>query len=216
MNRFVLFIVLIFVVRDLKAQQFSLSGGGGAVGSYTTDPIIHTSYAANGDVGYYITPYFNIELEAQVGRLAGQTLNNVGFLNRYQVVIVQSNLQLGTFFGPYDDSFLTIFKSFSVGTGLGMLHDRMTNTVFGPYGIYYHPKNLMIPLKLGYEFTLLSDYGTPKVKVDLLYNYNQMLKGGLYGNFGPATSGISSYIYYSIQFKYLFNFSGPAKNLTYD
>ena len=119
MNKNVLFIILIFIARDLKAQnqflQLTVGGGAGAVKTYASNPAVPITGVFNGNVSYYPLSFFTFELEGQIGNLTGETAGKspISFTNRYQAAIVVSNLQMGIFFKKSSDPALDFFKELS-------------------------------------------------------------------------------------------------------
>jgi len=197
---------MIFIAHGLKAQnqfrQFTLGAGAGFVKTYASNPAIPITSALNWNLCYYPLSFFNIELEGQIGTLAGVTAGNspISFHNRYQAAIITTNMQMGIFFNKSSDPALLFLKKFYVGIGFGLVHNRITNTPNVDY--YYHNIIPLLPLKAGYEFDLLGNYGAPILKMDLSGSFNSTVGKGLYGNYGSSPTGINPYVYFSVKLKY--------------
>jgi hypothetical protein len=209
LNKKVLFIILLSIAQDLKAQnqflQLTLGAGAGFVKTYASNPAVPIASAFNGNVCYYPLSFFNIELEGQIGKLAGETAGKspINFTNRYQAAFVVSNLRMGVFFKKSSDPALDFLKSFYLGAGFGMIHNRITNTIDNHY--YYHNIIPVIPVKIGYEFDLISVYGDPILKMDFSSSLNSTVGRGIYGDYGSSPRGINPYVYFSVQLKYAIN-----------
>ncbi|WP_157741063.1 hypothetical protein [Mucilaginibacter xinganensis] len=199
---------MMFIAQGLKAQnqflQLTLGAGAGIVTTYAS-PTTKPNIAFNGNACYYPLSYMNVEVEGQIGKLGGETFNQSGnnFTNKYQAGIVVLNLQLGNFLERSRDPFSTFLRNAYVGAGFGLIHNRVTSTINTDY--YYHNIIPLIPIKLGYEFNLSSDFGAPILKMDLSYSFNSTLGRGLYGDYGPVSQPVNSYGYFSVNLKYAIN-----------
>ena len=213
MNKIVLFIILIFISGNLKAQsnlqQITFGAGAGFATAYTGTQSQKTTFARFVDAGYYPIPFFNINIEGQAGSMAGtapnaQSIDHKSFNNNYRAAILNAEFQAGLFFDYQKSDFLNAIKNIYIGTGFGLLNNNIINVNINDLQVTNHIKNTIhiIPFKLGYEFNLLNRYNEPKLKADLSYSFNYTIGRGLDGYYDSNTKALYFYNYYTIGLKY--------------
>lgn len=232
MKKYILFFITILAAIASKAQSgynyYELGIGGGASyeRGYTnvTRQDNHPSFNVN--FIYNFNPYVPIEAEIQIGKLSGGGLapnqDPYGrfYINNYKALIFHGDFQLGAGIDYEDNWFLEIIKDFYVGTGVGFISN--TNTVqrysiyAPPYpqpGYYKFPGNdssvdLMVPLRVGYEFRFFDSYNEPSFAIDIGYVHTIAFGEGLDGYNDPSSkfknNSLDQYRQISIQFKYFF------------
>jgi len=209
MNKLFLFVILLFITGSLKAQsefrQLSIGVGAGEATTYAGTPIIKTTFAYNGNVGYYTSEFFDIELEGQIGQLAGGKIgtHHLNFTNNYQAIVLEPIFHLGILLDNSESAFLNTFKNLYAGTGYGFIHNRVTD-----YDVVNKNSRSIIPLipvKFGYEYNFLDDYNNPVLKINLSYSINTSIGRGLDGYFGPMHQSVKLFVYYGIQIEYPIN-----------
>jgi hypothetical protein len=206
MNKLFLFFILIFTNGSLKAQseyqQISLGGGVGAATTYAGSPIIKTTLAYNGILSYYPSQFFHLELEGQIGQLAGGQIgtHHLNFTNHYQAVFFEPVLHLGTFLSNSESNFLKTFKNLYAGAGVGLIHNGVTD--YDVVNRYERSIIPIIPVKVGYEYSFVDNYDDPLLKINFSYSINTSIGRGLDGYFGPMHQAVKLYFYYEIQLAY--------------
>jgi hypothetical protein len=184
----------------------------------------HPSY--NFNLGYNVTPYVNVVLDFQFGKLSGgyneyfpkavagisytdpnyltllQALNttynildpyHLNYTNNYQMLTLNANVQLGEFMDYTPDNFLyRSLKNVYVGTGLGLVFNNISdnNSRLSPDSTYYIggedlSQNVVIPLRIGYQFKVFNNYDMPNILVEFSYQHNWVLGYGLDGYADP-------------------------------
>jgi hypothetical protein len=227
MKQTALFIILIFISINLKAQndfqQLTLGAGAGAATAYASSSINKTTPAFNANLCFYPKPFFDIDLESQIGELAGGQVGVRGanFTNNYQAVILEPVLQFGAFFsnpsntsffnleGDFthnsDNDFLNICENFYVGSGFGLIHNSVTNVYVTT--CHSHDITPVVPVKFGYAFNFVDHDNNPLMKINLSYSFNSTIGRGLDGYYGSVPQAPESYAYYSLQVEIPINFA---------
>jgi hypothetical protein len=215
-RKIVLFFILIIISGSLSAQsnvqQITFGGGAGVTIAYTSAQVQKVTSAWFADAGYYPVPCFDINIEEQVGSLAGTPLsahsNNLkSFNNNYHAAILNAELQPVMLFDYQQNDFLNAIKNAYIGAGFGLINNNITNTIIlPPHGTAYIKNTLrIIPVKLGYEFNLLNRYGEPVLKIDLIDGFNYTIGKGLDGYYDSYSKGFYFYSYYAIGVRYAFS-----------
>jgi hypothetical protein len=203
-------VLIFFCPTGLKAQsnfqQLTVGIGAGPAMAYAAAPVVKTNAASNGNIAYYITPFFTIALEGQIGKLAGGAVEagDISFSNSYQALMFESTVQLGIFLNESESSFANAVKGFYLGAGYGYIHNRV-NIDINDDNVYTHNTVPMVPVLVGYEFNLINEAGRPRLKVDFSYSYNTTFGKGLDGYKGPISQSNKLYFYYAVKFKYAIN-----------
>jgi hypothetical protein len=115
---------------------------------------------------------------------------------------------------------LRILKDFYAGTGVGFISNANTVQRYSvnaaPYpqpGYYKFPGNdnsldLMVPLRIGYEFKIYDAYNEPSIAIDLGYIHTIAFGEGLDGYNDPSSkfknNALDQYRQITIMFKYFF------------
>jgi hypothetical protein len=209
MNKLFLFFILVCISASLKAQsefgQISIGAGAGAATTYAGSPIIRTTLAYSGNVCYYPTEFFDIELEAQIGHLGGGQTGtpHLNFSNNYQAIVLEPVFHLGLLLDNSENNFLTNFKNLYAGAGYGFIHNRVINIdVVNRYSRNIIP---LIPLKVGYEYNFVNYYNNPVLKINLSYSINTSIGRGLDGYYGSMHQSVKLFVYYGLQIEYPIN-----------
>ena len=162
---------------------------------------------------YNPSPFANIVLEVQMGRLAGgdslKTATGRQFTADLTAVQLRGQLQLGEIMDYSQSQFKNALKNLYFSGGMGYVISHITS--ISRYSIktpgFYTPGVLnsqepFIPLRIGYEFKVFNKYKQPAFKVDLGYEYNLVLSDNLDG----YTSGSHFDIYsqFIVGFKFAF------------
>jgi len=202
MNKFlrtgILLAALCFCVNFAKAQvgfdyaqyDFGLGTGINTVYGDAETFIKTQSYHVN--LTYNISPYINYVFEVQGGQLKGgdslKTLSGRQFVNQFTAVMMRGQIQAGEIMDYSDSRLKNALKNFYVSAGLGFIVNHITS--ISRYSTqlpgFYTPgdnnsNEVMVPLRLGYEFKLFNQYDQPSFKVDLGYQYNLIMGDGLDG-----------------------------------
>ncbi len=210
-------LILIFVITCLAANaqscfdyhQFSIGAGYG-ITKYGAGQASSGSMAFNLNANYYITPFSTLTLETQIGKLiGGGTLANGAirqFSNNYYTAIVHADLQAGELIDYARNSFLNGLKNAYIGTGLGLLLNNSTvksinDTAYNSYTV--NSKNLLIPIRVGYDFKIFNGYNEPQFRLDIAYSFNTAFGKGIDGAYNPySRSSIKFYNYFSLGLKF--------------
>jgi hypothetical protein len=155
--------------------------------------------------GYYnLTPYIPLGLEFQFGSLSGGSILTDSYKrqydNHYKAVIVHGDFALGEILNYDGSALLKVFKDFYVGTGVGLINNNMafiqrTNLIGSkdqPAGTYTFPGknsgiNLMVPLRIGYEYKIYNAYDEPFIGINIGYIHNMTWGEGLDGYTDPSS-----------------------------
>lgn len=113
--------------------KLGVGAGMGATQSFGDVYNKGTSVAAYVAADYYFTPYINIGLEYQQGRIRGGDVEtdryHREFNNDYKVIIANLKVQLGVFVDYQRSGFLNAIRGLYVGTGIGVIENNHKNPV---------------------------------------------------------------------------------------
>lgn len=197
-------------------QPFSLGAGYGITVAKAGEQTLTSSNAVELNLAYQFTPFYSITLEGQIGQLTGgDALHDTyskQFVNNYNAVILHADLQLGELINYDQSPFLNVVKDFYFGTGLGILSNKISSiqTVSRDTNykatFTYLPSstNIIVPIRLGYEFKIFNGYNEPQYRFDINYTFNTAFSAGLDGYSNPYSSSIKYYNYISVSFKFGF------------
>ncbi|MDF2430510.1 MAG: hypothetical protein JWP44_141 [Mucilaginibacter sp.] len=230
MNKLLFFILFIFSVSQLRAQddtkQITVGGGAGFETARAGNQINKLEIAYFGNVSYYFNPYIDIKLQVQGGKLTGNSFNyfndrnQKNFTNNYLAVFLEGDVQAGMFFDESDNIFLNASRGLYVGVGAGLLNNKVTNSNFNNNAQLVNSVNStswIVPIKLGYEVNLITQDGQPQLKIDGSYSFNYTTGKGLDGYSDKYSLHFKYFNYYSIGLKYVFTITGlGSKHLTAD
>jgi len=219
-----LFLVALTVTAFGQSNFYRLSVGAGAGGaipfSDIAKPSISLGYVANLD--YHFTPFINAGLEVQKGILkAGPDDHSRSFSNSYLAYNLNAKFRAGQFTDFYYSDFLNYTKGFYLGTGFGMIQNKVENVKIQPITNYAFPMaddkpNFVVPINVGIDFYFPDGWGDIRYILNVNYQANWSFGEGLDGYDDTKTirknigSAPDIYNFLSIGFKYTF---GP-KGLT--
>jgi len=218
-----LLIALIAISLSVSAQigynydQFSLGLGISSVKIHGDLNKAYAQTALNVNLNYHFTPFVTFSTEAQFGKLASanadtsKTYYGEQSTNKYTAVIFHADVQLGEFIN-YNDDFSSIpiltkilngAKNIYVGTGAGVIFNNMQYI----NRVDYNDPNvtlagldksneLIIPVRIGYEYKIYNAYDEPQIRIDLGYQANYSFGDNMDG----FKSGKSSDWYSQITF----------------
>jgi hypothetical protein len=167
-------------------------------------PSVHINFT------YNHTPYINYVAEAQVGVLEGgseATKSGRYFRNVYKAVFFRGQLQAGEFIDYSDSKVFNALKNIYASAGFGFIINDITSINRTSFVVpnYTTPgetnaHELLLPIKLGYEFKVFNRYDEPSFKIDIGGQYNY--------DFGDNLDGFSAgltkdkFVQYSITLKF--------------
>ncbi|MFD2147803.1 hypothetical protein [Mucilaginibacter antarcticus] len=212
-------LILCLCISSAKAQvginykQYEFGIGLDFNTPYTDAQTSKSSRSARLNFTYNATPFVNYVVEMQTGNLQGgdalNTTTGRQFTNAYNAVMLRGQLQGGEILDYSDGGVKNALKNLYVSSGLGVILNDLKE--INRYSIkvpgFYTPgsdksKQLVVPLRLGYEFKIYNSYSEPHIKIDLGYQYNFILGDGLDG-FEAGTQK-DSYAQFGIGIKYAF------------
>lgn len=173
-------------------KQYDLGLGLDFNSAYTDAQTIVSTKSGRLSFNYNFTPFVNYVVELQTGDLKGgdalTTTTGRQFTNSFNSIILRGQLQAGEVIDYSQSSMANAFKNLYVSSGIGFVvnHIKEINrySVKTP-GFYSDGENnsnqLLIPVRLGYEFKLYNKFGEPGFKFDVGYQYNFILGDGLDG-----------------------------------
>ncbi len=233
MKKFILFFVLAFAAVAAKAQsgyKYYEWGWGGGVGygrayADTKRQEYHPMFNLN--IAYNYNPYLPVALEFQFGTLSGggrtRDRDQFGrqYKNNYKALILHADLQAGDIINYSNSGFLNIIKNFYIGTGAGAVSNNLTDIQRtnlyienGPIGATdgFNGKNksteLVIPLRIGYEFKIYDSYNQPGYTITIGYEHNYTFSEGLDGYDDTPqlfkNNAPDQYAHFTIGFRYNF------------
>ncbi len=114
------------------------------------------------------------------------------YYNDYQSIHLHADVQLGELLDLNEDHIYTkALKNIYVGTGIGMVYNnisainRLSADSSYSYGGSDHSTNVLIPVRIGYQFKIYNSYDEPSILVDLGYQMNYVFGFGLDGYSDP-------------------------------
>lgn len=244
MKKRYLALLLIFVTATAFGQSnfYRLSAGLGGGGSYSYTDVEKGafSYAAALNLDYYFTPFITAGLEVQSGVLKGggksgeADKNGRMFTNNFMAVNANLKFRAGEITDFYYNDFLNYTKGFYIGTGLGMINNKMSDNIRekpyldsngnpiienGKVKMYQFPgsdksTNFYIPLNVGIDFYFPDGWGDIRYVLNVNYQTNVTFGEGLDGYDDTLTirkqlgSFPDIYNVLSVGFKYTFGPKG--------
>jgi hypothetical protein len=238
LKKYILFFVLFFALATVKAQsgfnyyEYGV-GVGGSYGKAEADLKKQDYHPAfNLNLVYNYSPYLPITAELQKGPFSGggalrsQDASGRYFSNSYFSLNIHADLQAGEIMDYADSWVLDRIKSLYIGTGVGFIYNKMTSIErynrFPENDTHVFPDpeskngfngadkgiNLIIPLRLGYEFKIYDDYDQPRYGIDIGIQHYYAFGEGLDGYNDPPekfkNNALDQYTFVSIGFKYNF------------
>lgn len=228
MKKQLLFFSLVITAISAKSQSYNynLFGIGANVSSVFSYTDLATGKNTNAFnvTGYYnYTPYIPIGLEFQMGKLSGGGRNTDThgreFTNSYKALILHADVYLGQLIAYDFSTPLHILKDFYVGSGIGFINNNMTDIARVQAGTGYvfpgndKSTNIMVPLRVGYEFRLNNNFGEQVMGINIGYITNFTWGEGLDGYADPSSTfkNNSPDMYSQIVVGVKFNF-GPTRS----
>ena len=203
--------------------MFGVGANVSAVYPYVDLAIGKNSVAFNLTGYYNLSPYIPIGLEFQAGTLSGgsRTLDphKREFTNSYKALILHADLYVGQLIEYDYSTFNRIIKDFYVGAGIGLINNNMTDIARVQDGTGYvfpgvdKSTNLMVPIRIGYEFRINNTFGEQFMGVNIGYITNVTWGEGLDGYADPPSQfkNNSPDMYRQIVIGVKFNF-GPTRS----
>jgi hypothetical protein len=196
---------------DFSRYEIGAAAGFNSVSgnaqTQTTTPSFHLN------VTYNTSPYVNLVFEVQMGQLAGgdslTTSTGRQFTADLTAFQLREQLQLGEILdytrSPFNNALKNLY--FSTGLGLAVSHitgiNRYSIKTPGEYtGGVLNSQEPFIPFRIGYEFKVFNKYQQPAFKIDLGYEYNQVLSDNLDGF--AVGNHLDAYSQFTIGFKFAF------------
>jgi hypothetical protein len=220
---------------DENYSKYAVGAGVSYIKGATNINRQDSHFAENINFTYYmLSPYIPFTFEIQKGLLSGGGLtvdldkSGRQYSNNYLAAIVHGDFQLGYLLnvGSGSDPSLDIWKGLYAGTGIGLINDndqvQRTNVIAanGPItgpDVYRFPGvdnsvNLMVPLRIGYEFKIKNSFGTPFIRLIFSYETNLVFGQGLDGYNDPASKFKHNFVsqYRQISFGIKYDFGGSS------
>lgn len=225
MKSLYLFFSLIFISFSVSAQlgynyaQYSIGAGISTVKIHGDLNKAYNEGAYSFNLNYHYTPFVTFSIETQFGRLESQNADTTrGYYgeyssNKFTTVMFHGDIQLGELI-DYDDSYSSIpvlsiikngAKNIYFGTGVGMIFNNMQSINRQDYkdpnlilGGMDKSRELIIPLRIGYEYKFYNAYDEPQFRVNIGYQANfstgdntDGFKSGRYGDwYSQLTFGV--------------------------
>jgi len=139
---------------------------------------------------------------------------HLSYTNSFQALNLHVDVQLGEFMDYAGDGMIAkAAKNIYVGTGIGLVFNSISNnnSRLSPDSTYYiggedNSQNIMIPLRVGYQFKVYNNYDEPYLLVELGYQHNYILGYGLDGFADPLVLTKKFEQYSGFSFGIKFNF----------
>lgn len=176
-----------------------------------------------GTLNYNYSPYITITGELQAGKLAGGNPNTDkdtrAFVNNYKAISLYGDIQAGEFIDYQYRKLLNILKNVYIGTGVGIMHNAMAfvqrASLNNPGYVFPGEDSsteIMIPLRIGYEWKFFNRYQEPSVRLNVGYQVSLVYGEGLDGYNDPPSKfrndHVDRYSLVSVGVKY--NFGRPV------
>ncbi|QEM13826.1 hypothetical protein [Mucilaginibacter rubeus] len=235
MKKYFLLFVLVCATVMAKAQSgynyYEWGFGGGVNYARGFDDLKKQVWHPGGTLNltYNYSPYVPIALDFHFGTLEGGGLTPAQdefgrkSKNNFLALALRADMQMGEIIDYENSGFLNVVKNFYVGAGIGAIKNKMAfvqrsnppgyenhGPVGDPEGFQGKDKsiNLMIPLRLGYEFKIYDDYDQVGYTITLGVQHSYTFGEGLDGyNDNPQkykNNAPDQFVQYSIGFKYNF------------
>jgi hypothetical protein len=226
LKKYILFFATAMIAAAVNAQSgYNYQEWGVGAGTFYergfTNITQQNSYVGfNANIIYNYNPYLPVEAEIQVGQLSGGGLSpnqdpyGRVYHNNYKAFILHADFQLGAGIDYSDSWFLNIIKNFYGGAGLGVISNSNKVQRYSIYlSTYRFPgvdnsTDLMLPIRLGYEFKIYDSYNEPGMAIDIGYIHTFAFGEGLDGYNDPSSkfknNSLDQYRQLAIVFKYYF------------
>jgi hypothetical protein len=192
--------------------------------------------AFNFGINYNFNPFLPVALEFQTGKLSGGGITpdkdpyGRQYQNNYHAFILHADAQAGMFFDYSGSVFLNAIRNFYIGTGIGQVYNKIVVLQRGNPPAFSDPSdvknyhgelgstngfqpanqntNLLIPIRVGYEFKIFDSYDRPACTITVGYQHNFTTGEGLDGYNDPTpqfkNNSKDQYGQFSIGIKYNF------------
>jgi hypothetical protein len=172
--------------------QYDLGIGLDMNKAYTDAQTIKTTKSGHFNFNYNVSPFVNYIIEFQTGTLQGgdslTTTSGRQFTNTFNAVMFRAQLQMGEIIDYSQGGLANTFKNVYVSSGVGFVVNHLTEInrasiqVPGFYTAGEDNSNeILIPVRVGYEFKFYNRYNQPGFKIDVGYQYNFIMGDGLDG-----------------------------------
>jgi hypothetical protein len=222
-------LILLLMVAGMAAnaqegryQPYSIGVGYGSTIAKAGEQTLTSANAVDVSFNYHFTPFTSVSLEGQFGQLTGGNAQTdiyaKQFINNYKAFILHTDIQLGEFIDYSHNPFLNGLKNVYGGIGAGILSNNIgNNIVFNqatPESYIIQSTNVLIPLRVGYEFKIFNHYDEPQFRFDVNYSFNTAFGKGLDG-YSNYTTSVKFYNYLSLGLKYSFGPVAVYRKLVY-
>lgn len=225
---FISFLLVFRSVTGYAQSNFYKIGvgiGAGATQSFGDVYNKGTSVAAYAAADYYFTPYLNLGLEYQQGRIQGGDVEtdkyHREFNNDYKAILVNGKVQLGILLDYQNSGFLNAIRGVYVGTGLGAIQNRHKNPVRTSiatgetFAGTDSSREIFIPLNVGINIYYPDRIGTNRFVFNINYQTNISFGEGIDSYDNSANSfktGIPDmYVFLSAGVRYQFGLVGLSR-----
>jgi len=184
--------------------QWDIGVAGGYDKVYGDAQTIVGTASAHFSLNYNSSPFVNYVFEVQTGQLKGgnaiKDTTGRQFANTFTAFMFRAQVQAGELIDYSQSSFANGIKNLYISTGVGYIVNHLTTNRYS-YKIpdFYTPgtdnsNEILIPVRIGYEFKIFNEYNEPSFKIDLGYQYNFVLGDELDGfKAGKANDAYSQY-----------------------
>lgn len=190
-TKYVFLIIINLIAITAKAQigydyaQYDI-GIGGSVNTVSADlptgghnPVGHINF------NYNVSPFVNYVFELQTGNLHGNLKDNGiitrGFINNFSAVVLRGQVQAGEIMDYSRSRLGNALKNLYLSTGIGYINNHIKEVTRNNDPGLDNSSNLMIPVRIGYEFKVFNRYNQPSFKIDFGYQYNYLFSDNLDG-----------------------------------
>lgn len=225
MKKISLFFAFVFISFSVSAQlgynyaQYSIGAGISTVKIHGDLGKSYNHAAASFNFNYHYTPFVTFGIETQLGRLESANADSTKTVygeyssNKFTTVMFHADIQLGELIN-YDEGYssspilskiINGAKNIYFGTGVGMIFNNIDDVnrqdYIDPNFVYSgldKSRELIIPLRVGYEYKFYNAYDEPQFRVNVGYQANYStgdntdgIKSGHYGDwYSQVTFGV--------------------------
>ena len=135
----------------------------------------------------------------------------LNYTNHFQMFNIHADMAMGEFL-DLGDGWMSAFKDFYFGSGVGMVFNNISDnhSRLSPDSTYYiggsdKSQNIIIPIRMGYQYKLYNSYDIPSIILEIGYQHNFVLGYGLDGFADPVVAkSFESYggIHFSVKFNF--------------
>lgn len=197
-KKYILILIILLTAIAAKAQigndyaQYDLGIGLDMNKAYTDAQTIKTTKSGHFNFNYNVSPFVNYIIEFQTGTLQGgdslTTTTGRQFTNSFNAVMFRAQLQMGEIIDYSQGGLANTFKNVYVSSGVGFIVNHLTEINRASIKIpgFYtagedNSNEILIPVRIGYEFKFYNRYNQPGFKIDVGYQYNFIMGDQLDG-----------------------------------